>query len=108
MDIDQLRKMNPNGIGRALRCGQGIDRLARAGLADDLIEQSWVVEGRNPSFAVLWYLSLERGLMTHPNFNDGITEQEAKILHTLEDRCPLLDAAHPRGAEHYPSSGWRD
>ncbi len=112
-DIDQLRKMNPelaakiialpwigDGIGRAeYDAVRGLTRLARAGLADDLIEQSWVVEGRNyPALQSLWYLSQDSKklirVMTHPNFNDGITEQEAKILATLHpvEDWKVLDA----------------
>ena len=110
--IDQLRKTEPelaakiidlpwigDGIGRSeYGAVRGLTNLAIAGLANDLIEESWVVEGRNyPALHSLWYLSrdsekLTRG-MTHPNFSDGITEQEAKILATLHpvEDSDLLD-----------------
>ena len=100
--IDQLRETEPelaakidnlswirDGLGRTeYRAVGGLTSLAAAGLADDLIEESWVVEGGNlPALQSLWYLRRYperlKAIMTHANIRDGITEQEAKVLATL-------------------------
>ena len=77
---------------------RGLTILAGAGLADNLIDEPWVVEGENlPALQSIWYLRKDveklTKIMTHPNFSDGISRQEAKILATLHpDSDPeLLD-----------------
>ena len=115
--IAQLRETKPelaakianlswirDGIGRTeYRAVGGLTSLAAAGLVDDLIEESWVVEGENlPALQSLWYFRRNperlKAIMTHPNIRDGITEQEAKVLatlHPVEDSdllIMLLDA----------------
>ena len=67
----------------------GLIRLADAGHLEKIIEEPWVIEGRNfPALESLWFLvvthpeTLDR-IMSHPTIRDGITDQEAKILATL-------------------------
>ena len=62
--------------------------VVESGLLTQLIEEPWVVEGRN--YAALESLgSVEYGMpavtrvMSNPTITDGITDQEAKILATL-------------------------
>ncbi len=66
---------------------RGLIRLADAGHLEDLLEEPWVLEGRNyPALESLGYLGrtgeLDR-LMSHPSIADGVTEQEAKIIATI-------------------------
>ena len=79
-----------DGIGRGeyLAFG-GLIRLADAGHTARLIEEPWVVEGRNyPALEALSALSINKPeyltrVMTHPTISDGITDQEAKIIGSL-------------------------
>ena len=67
----------------------GLIRLADAGHTARLIEEPWVVEGRNyPALESLWYLETSNPeavsrIMSHPTISDGISDQEAKIIATL-------------------------
>ena len=66
----------------------GLIRLADTGHTTKLIEEPWVVEGRNyPALESLGILATHperfNTIMTHPTISDGITDQEAKILATL-------------------------
>ncbi len=68
---------------------QGLISLADAGHTAKLIEEPWVVEGRNyPALESLGTLFLYypedfSTVMTHPTVSDGITGQEAKTIATL-------------------------
>ena len=82
---------------RELNAARGLILLADAGHAARLIEEPWVVEGRNfPALQALQVLkhshpeTLDK-IMSHPTISDGITDQEAKILATL------TTAANPVG-----------
>ena len=82
---------------RELGAVRGLILLADAGHAARLIEEPWVVEGRNfPALQALQVLkhshpeTLDK-IMSHPTISDGITDQEAKILATL------TTAANPVG-----------
>ena len=64
-------------------------RLFEVGYGDSLIGEPWVVAGSNfPALAELRLLSWNTGpfarFIVHPAIVDGITEQEAKVLATLE------------------------
>ncbi len=82
---------------RELNAARGLILLADAGHAARLIEEPWVVEGRN--YQALEALQLLKHnhpetldkIMSHPTISDGITDQEAKILATL------TTAANPVG-----------
>ena len=82
---------------RELGAVRGLILLADAGHAARLIEEPWVVEGRN--YQALEALQLLKHnhpetldkIMSHPTISDGITDQEAKILATL------TTAANPVG-----------
>ena len=89
-----------DGIGSGeFNAIRGLIRLADAGHTARLIEQPWVVEGRNhPALESLWFLAINHPetldkIMSHPTISDGITEQEAKVLATLYvlDGDELLD-----------------
>ena len=63
-------------------------RLADAGYTERLIEEPWVIEGRNyAALMELQHLSWDPetldGIMSHPAISDGIADQEAKVLATL-------------------------
>lgn len=63
-------------------------RLADAGYMERLIEEPWVVEGRNHAALMeLQFLSWDpetlNKIMSHPAISDGITDQESKVLATL-------------------------
>ena len=68
---------------------KGLIRLADAGHTARLIEEPWVVEGRNyPALESLSALAINHPetldkIMSHPTISDGITDQEAKIVATL-------------------------
>ena len=68
---------------------RGLIRLADAGYLARLLEEPWVVEGRNfPALESLWYLLLSSPkklswIMSHPTISDGISEKEANIIVTL-------------------------
>ncbi len=76
---------------------RGLILLADVGHTTRLIEEPWVVEGRN--YQALGALRLLKSnhpetldkIMSHPTISDGITDQEAKILATLNT------AANPSG-----------
>ena len=111
--IDELRDTEPelaeeiedlhwveDGISRnEFNAVRGLIRLAETGYATQLLEESWVVEGRNhPALESLWYLVINdievlSTIMSHPTISDGISEQEAKIIATLWalDDWSLLD-----------------
>ena len=80
-----------------LHAAIGLIFLADAGHAARLIEEPWVVEGRN--YAALEALSVLKSntpetldkIMSHPTVGDGITDQEAKVL------ASLTTAANPVG-----------
>ena len=76
-----------DGIDRVeFNAFRGLIRLADAGHLEDLLEEPWVLEGRNyPALESLRYLGAEEldRLMSHPSIADGITEQEAKIIATI-------------------------
>ncbi len=85
-----------------LQAARGLISLADAGHTAKLVEEPWVVEGRNyPALESLWILLTSypedfARVMTHPTVSDGITGQEAKIVATLADvdlLDRLLDAA---------------
>ena len=78
-----------DGAGREeLSAVFGLIRLADEGHLAKLIEEPWVVQGRNyPALQSLGILAtspetLDR-IMSHPTIMDGITDQEAKIIATL-------------------------
>ena len=77
-----------DGIDRVeFNAFRGLIRLAGAGHLEDLLEEPWVLEGRNyPALESLGYLGrtgeLDR-LMSHPSIADGVTDQEAKIIATI-------------------------
>ncbi len=68
---------------------RGLIRLANEGYGERLLEEPWVVEGKNfPALESLWYLAVNNTkalskIMSHPTISDGISEQEAKIIATL-------------------------
>ena len=68
---------------------RGLIRLAHAGYAQKLLEEPWVVDGRNyPALESLWYLVVNNPdtltkIMSHPTISDGITDQEAKVVAVL-------------------------
>ncbi len=79
---------------------RGLIRLAHAGYAQKLLEEPWVVDGRNyPALESLWYLVVNNpdtltNIMSHPTISDGITDQEANIvaiLHSAFEYSDLLD-----------------
>ena len=79
-----------DGIARVeLNAVRGLIRLADDGHTERLLEEPWVVEGKNyPALESLWILAINNptelsNIMTHPTIRDGITDQEAKILATL-------------------------
>lgn len=82
---------------REFDAANGLVLLADAGHTARLIEEPWVVEGRN--YQALGTLELLKHnhpealdkVMSHPTIIDGITDQEAKILATL------TTAANPVG-----------
>ncbi len=111
-DIDELREGMPelarkieglswieDGIEGLREFGafRGLIRLADAGHTARLIEEPWVVEGRNypaleslSALAINYPETLDK-IMSHPAISDGITDQEAKIVATL------TTAANPVG-----------
>ena len=72
-----------------VRAVQGLTSLADTGYTARLIDESWVVEGRNhAALEALNFLKSEHPetlseVMSHPTISDGITDQEAKVLATL-------------------------
>ena len=76
---------------------RGLILLAKLGYAPGLIEEPWVVHGKNhAALESLWFLAINHPetlgkIMSHPTIRDGITDQEAKILATL------TTAANPAG-----------
>ena len=74
---------------REFEAVKGLVLLADAEHTARLIEEPWVVEGRN--YQALQSLRLLKNnhletldkIMSHPTISDGITDQEAKILATL-------------------------
>lgn len=70
------------------------------GLAEDLMEQSWVIEGRNhPALEALWRILAEdmdvsNRVLSHPAIADGISEKEAKVVPMLR-RVGLVDEGVP-------------
>ena len=72
-----------------VRAVQGLTSLADTGHTARLIDESWVVEGRNhPALEALNFLKSNHPetlseVMSHPTMSDGITDQEAKVLATL-------------------------
>ena len=82
---------------RELTAARGLILLADAGYLARLIDEPWVVEGRN--YQALGALQLIKHnhpetldkIMSHPTIIDGVTDQEAKILATL------TTAANPVG-----------
>lgn len=113
--IDELRDTEPelaeeigelswveDGISRGgeFNAVRGLIRLAHAGYATQLLEESWVVEGRNhPALESLWYLAANNPrklgqIMSHSTISDGINEREANIVATfysVVDHPDLLD-----------------
>ena len=102
-DLDELRETIPemakkigslpwieDGITSAeLSAVRGLILLANLGHSASLLEQPWVVEGRNyPALEALWIIAVNQPeeltrIMSHPTVTDGITDQEAKIIATL-------------------------
>ena len=79
-----------DGIARdEFNAVRGLIRLAHAGYAGQLLEESWVVEGENfPALESLWNLAGNNpdkltDIMSHPTIRDGISDQEASIVATL-------------------------
>ena len=79
-----------DGISRhEFNAVRGLIRLADAGYAEQLLEEQWVVEGKNlPALESLWVLNGSNRealsqVMSHPTISDGISEQEAKIVAAL-------------------------
>ena len=80
-----------DGIARdsGFNAVRGLIRLADAGHLAKLIEEPWVIEGRNfPALESLWHLNGSNPetlskIMSHPTISDGITDQEAKIIAAL-------------------------
>ena len=80
-----------DGIARdsGFNAVRGLIRLADAGHLEKIIEEPWVIEGRNfPALESLWFLNGSNPealskIMSHPTIRDGITDQEAKIIATL-------------------------
>ncbi len=79
---------------------RGLIRLSEAGYLAQLIAEPWVAEGRNyPALESLWYLVINNPeelsrIMSNPAINDGISDQKAKIIATLQsavDYPDLLD-----------------
>ena len=68
---------------------RGLILLVNEGYSANLIEEPWVVEGRNyPALEALWVLEAGNPeavsrIMSHPTISDGISDQEAKIIATL-------------------------
>ena len=77
-----------NRRGRVLGPYGAFD-LAEAGYLEEIIDELWVVEGKNlPALESLGNLASHYSedlaiIMSHPTITDGISEQEAKILATL-------------------------
>ncbi len=109
-DLDELRKTLPelatrieglpwikDGIakGDEYSAFRGLIHLASAGHTARLIEEPWVVEGRNyPALEALLVLAINKPnyltrVMTHPTISDGISEQEAKLVGSMH---PFLGA----------------
>ena len=80
---DGIQGLNEVGAVR------GLTSLADTGHTARLIEEPWVVEGRNhPALESLQFLKYDHPetldkIMSHPTISDGVTDQEAKILATL-------------------------
>ena len=131
--IDDLRERSPElaaqvealpWIGDGVQfdmegyAAMGLIRLADAGHLAKLIEEPWVVEGRN--YPALWNLVISNisfdppevynWVVDHPALNDGISDREAKLLaslgspddvgrfdpespHTIEERIIILPLA---------------
>ena len=80
---DGIQGLNEVSAVRALTS------LADAGHTMKLIDEPWVIEGRNhPALQTLDFLRSSypetlHKVMSHPTISDGITDQEAKVLATL-------------------------
>ena len=79
-----------DGIGRGeFNAFRGLIHLADAGHLVKIIEEPWVVEGRNfPALESLWFLAVNNPeglskIMSHPTISDDISDQEAKIVAAL-------------------------
>ena len=100
-----------DGISRnEFNAVRGLIRLAHEGYAAQLLEEPWVEEGKNlPALESLWFLngSNQEALsqvMSHPTINDGISEQEAKIVAALH---PFLNPTSWRNSWILNWSYWR-
>ena len=77
------------GMGPEFIAARGVVLLAEAGYLASLLEQPWVVEGKNyAALESLWALQINKPeklakIMSHPTISDGISDQEAKIVATL-------------------------
>ena len=88
------------------RAARGLGLLGKAGYSQRLLEQPWVVNGKNyAALESLWALQLNKPgtlstMMSHPAIRDGIDEREAKLIAVLTpDSEPdlfetLLDPEH--------------
>ena len=86
-----------DGIDRGeFNAVRGLILLVDTGHTARVLEEPWVVEGRNyPALESLRFLAandpetLDK-IMSHPTISDGVTDQEAKILATLHRVDPDL------------------
>ena len=87
--IEDIPWVEDGIIRTELNAVRGLIRLADGGHLAKLIEEPWVVEGRNfPALESLWHLNGSNPealskIMSHPTISDGITDQEAKIIAAL-------------------------
>ena len=95
--IENLPWIEDGISGNELWPAESLIQLVDEGYSAYLIEEPWVIEGRNyPALKSLRALASQypevfRRIMSHPTIRDGITDQEAKILSTL------ITAADPVG-----------
>ena len=74
---------------------KGLIELADAGHVARLVEEQWVVGGANyPALESLRSIAIDEPgrlseIMSHPTINDGITDQEAKIIAVIAPSSPL-------------------
>ena len=122
--INDLRERNPgaaaqiealpwikDGVQLAIEpyAVNGLISLADAGHLAKLVDEPWVVEGRNyPALVNLWTKNLSfdppeklAWVIDHPALNDGITYQESKIVASVgsPDDASRLDPESPHTME---------